>query len=118
MSKESHLQVAIDWATKKGIGTPKANFEGYEKPKSYMNQSSNEEITPDVSFISMGGAKNYTDIAIKQDDEQSLITRWKLLSVMANLKRGKFFLLAPRGHKMFTQRLIEAHNINAIIKSI
>lgn len=118
MSKESYIAGAVDWATKKGIGIPKVNFDGYEKPKSYHNSSTDVEVCPDLSFMSMGGAKNYSEIALKQDDEDALITRWKLLSTMANLKRGKLFLLAPRGHKMFTHRLIDAHNINAVIRSI
>ena len=93
-------------------------MEGFEKPYTYTNANTHEEICPDISFIGLGGAKSYTEIAIKQDNEVDLVTRWKLLSQMATYKSGRLHLLAPRGHKAFTQKLVDDYHIAAEIHSI
>ncbi|MBQ4820529.1 hypothetical protein [Aquimarina sp. MMG016] len=49
---------------------------------------------------------------------KKLVIKWKVLSFMAGMKRGKLHLLAPKGHKAFTQRLVKQHNINAMVHSI
>lgn len=113
--KEGFYVSALDWVKRKSGSSVKANTEGYDKPKSYTNTSTHEEVCPDISFVSMGGSKNYTEIALKQEDENQLVTRWKLLSVMAAMKSGKLFLLTPRGHKAFTEKLVNDYNINAVV---
>ena len=118
MSKESYISDAIDWVNKRSATSLKANFDGFEKPKAFLNKSSDEEVRPDISFIGQGGEKNYTEIAVKEKKQQKLVTRWKLLSMMASIKRGKLFLLAPRGHKMFVEKLVRKYHINAFIYSI
>lgn len=117
-AKEGYFSSALDWVKRKSSSTVKANIEGYDKPKSYTNTATHEEVCPDISFTSSGGSRNYTEIALKQDDENQLVTRWKLLSMMASLKSGKLFLLAPRGHKAFTEKLVNDYNINAVIQPI
>ena len=118
MLKQSHLEQGINWISKKSTISIKAQLDGYEEPKVFRNKETGEEIQADFSFITQGGAKSYTDIAIKTDDPQKLVTRWKLLSTMASLKKGKLYLLAPKGHKMFTQKLVNDYNINATIHSL
>jgi hypothetical protein len=118
MSKETYLTKAMKWVKKKATSTPKANFEGYEKPKAFIRKSSEEEIRPDFSFIGQRGAKNYMDIAMKQENTTRLVTRWKLFSMLAKAKSGKLYLLAPRGHKAFTNDLVSKYNINAVVQSI
>ncbi|MEM1327775.1 MAG: hypothetical protein AAGI23_17570 [Bacteroidota bacterium] len=117
-SKQNYLTKAMAWVKNKAAKAPKANFEGYEAPKAFIQQSSEEEIRPDFSFIGQRGSKNYTEIAIKQDNTRKLVTRWKLFSFLANAKRGKLYLLAPRGHKAFTQDLVSKYNIKAVVRSI
>jgi len=116
--KKDYLQKALDWISKKSTLTIKAKAEGYEAPKVFTNQSTQEEVQADISFVTQGGAKSYTDIALKSETPQKLVTRWKLLSTLAALKHGKLHLLAPRGHKMFTQNLVERYNISAVVHSL
>ena len=118
MSKNKYIQKAIEWVSRKPVLSMKANSEGYEAPKIFRNQRTDEEVQADISFITQGGSKYYTEIALKSEAPQKLVTKWKLLSLMASVKRGKLHLLAPKGHKMFTQRLIDQHNINAQVYSI
>ena len=118
MDKTSFKDKAVAWVENRTSGEIKANFEGFEKPVAFTSKNSDKEIRPDFSFVSKGGGRHYTEIVVKQDDSKNLITRWKLLSTMAKMKNGKLFLLAPRGHKMFAQRIIEDYNIPASIQSI
>lgn len=118
MQEKPFIQHAIAWVKKKPVTGLKVKADGFEEPKVFLNQRTKEEVQPDISYIAPGGAKHYTEIALKNDDPQGLITRWKLLSLMASMKNGKLHLLAPKGHKMFTQNLVRKYNINALIYSI
>ncbi len=112
------MDKAISWASGRAVVSLKANHDDYEAPKAFINKSTQEEVQADLSFKTPGGGKHFTDIALKSDKPQKLVTRWKLLSLMASLKNGKLFLLAPRGHKTFTEKLVNKYNINAVIYSL
>ncbi len=116
--KEKHFEISLNWLNKKSASSIKTNSEGYEAPKAYTNKETGEKIAPDFSFETPSGYTSFTDIALKSESPRSLVTRWKLLSLMASAKRGKLHLLAPKGHKMFTKKLVDNHNINAIVHSI
>ena len=118
MSKEIFFEKAADWITKKSDGQFKANMEGYENPKSFKNKQTGEIVQPDFTFNTSSGAKSFTEIALKSDTPQKLVTRWKLLSLIATMKRGKLHLLAPKGHKMFTRNLVDDYNIQAVVHSL
>lgn len=109
---------ALKWISKKSASSIQTLAEGYDPPKIFTNKDSGEKIQPDFSFESYGGAKSYTEIALKSESPEALVTRWKLLSVMAGMSNGKLYLLAPKGHKMFTEKLVERYRINAKIHSI
>lgn len=109
---------AMEWVSIRSNGQFKANFEEHERPASFTNKDSEESFMPDISFSSHGGGRSFTEIAVKQVDEKLLVSRWKLLATIATVSNGKLFLLTPKGHKLFTQRLVDAHSINAVVKSI
>ena len=118
MSKKNYFTDAIEWVQNKTNKSIRANYQGFEKPKSFINRSTQEEICPDITYTTSNGVKHYTEIALKKENARKLVTRWKLLSLLAAKKHGKLHLLAPRGHKMFTKRLINKYNINAAIYSL
>ncbi len=118
MSKNKYLSQAIDWATKRSVDEIKSVHEDYDDTKTFRNKNTDETIQPDVSFKVRGGIKHFSEVALKSENIRKLVTRWKFLSIKASLNRGKLFLLAPRGHKMFTERLVSKYNINAIIYSL
>ena len=111
------MEKALEWVSKRTVSDLKASFDGYENPSAYTNQSSNEDVRPDISFVK-DGKRYHVDIALKSDEKRQLVSRWKILSVMATMKGGKLYLLAPKGHKMFAQKLVANHQIEAIIQSI
>lgn len=118
MDKSQYLEKALEWANAKPVSSLKSVAENYEQPKAFKSTTSDETIQPDISYVSLHGAKHYLDIALKDENPQKLVTRWKLLSLMASMKRGKLHLLAPKGHKQFTQKLVNKYSINALIHSL
>ncbi len=118
MEKEKYLEKAIVWAEKKSTVSLRAIKEGYENPKVYKSKVTEEIVQADLSFTTHGGAKHYTEVALKKDDPKNLVVKWKVLSFMASMKKGKLHLLAPKGHKAFTEKLVKQHNINAVVHPI
>ena len=49
----------------------------------------------------------------KTDNTERRISKWKLLGTLAKMKGGKLFLLAPKGHKSFTETIVKNHHLNA-----
>ena len=118
MRKQNYLEKAMQWISRKSTKSVKAQMEGFEEPKVFRYKTTGEEIQADFSFMTENGSKSFTEVALKSDNPQKLVTRWKLLSFMASMKHGKLHLLTPRGHKMFTQNLVDRYKINAIIHSL
>ena len=118
MFKQNYLDKAIDWISKKSTISVKAQIEGYDPPKVFTNKDTGEEVQADFSFMTHGGSKSFTEVALKSDFPQKLVTRWKLLSLMASMKHGKLHLLTPSGHKSFTKKLVDTYQINAVIHSL
>lgn len=116
--KNQYLNQAIEWASRKTTGVIRSIHEDYEDPKIFRSKNSDMMVQPDISFRLIDGRKHFTDISLKTEKPQKLVTRWKLLSTMATLSRGKLYLLAPRGHKIFTTRLVDRYNINATVQTI
>lgn len=121
---EKIYEKAITWVKQRGYSKVKANFEGeeIEKPTSFKQPpaSPDEEesyITPDITAV-MRGNKCYFEIAMKAENKQDLITKWKLLDRLASIKEGKFFLFTPHGHRAFADRLVKQHDINATLINI
>ncbi|MFT4535903.1 MAG: hypothetical protein ACJA1A_002755 [Saprospiraceae bacterium] len=118
MLKQNYLDKAIDWISTKSTITVKAQIDGYDPPKVFTNKQTGEEIQADFSFTTQGGSKSFTEVALKSDHPQKLVTRWKLLSLMASMKKGKLHLLTPSGHKLFTKKLVDTYHIDAVIHSL
>lgn len=118
MKKDKYIDKAVAWAEKKATISLKAVTDGYENPKIFTNQKTKEEIQADLSFVTHGGAKHFSEVALKNDNEKKTVSKWKVLSYVAAMKKGKLHLLAPNGHKSFTQKLVNQHNINAVVHSL
>ena len=118
MNKAAYLEKASAWAERKATISLKSVSEGYENPKIFTSITTQEKIQADISYITHGGAKHYSVIALKNENQKKTVTKWKLLSFLASLKRGKLHLLAPNGHKAYTEKLVNDHNINAVIHTL
>ncbi len=119
---EEIVTKAVEWVKRKGYSKVKANVGELEAPTSFTQREGGENgedaiITPDITAV-MRGNKCYFEIAMKSDDKQDVITKWKLLDRLASMKEGKFFLFTPHGHRAFADRIIKQHDINATLINI
>ena len=108
---------AISWAKKKGFNDLKANAEDYEQPRAFNKTGEDEPFIPDITGITLG-TKHYVEIAIKKPNERRVVSKWKLFSTLASMKGGKLYLLAPKGHKAYTDKLVEKYHVDATVISI
>jgi len=117
MANVELFENAIAWAKKRGIKSIKANTEDYETPSKFTRPGEEEAYIPDITGV-QSTSKCYVEIAQKQENVQRVISKWKLLSRMAEIKGGRLYLLAPRGSKAFTEKIVEQHSLKARIESI
>lgn len=110
MEKIDYFPDAIDWAKTLRLSDLKANFEGYEAPRTFQRADEDISYTPDITGRRLT-KKFYVEIAMKDEDTTSMVSKWKLLSTMASMKGGKLYLLAPRGHKAFVQGLLDRYQL-------
>ena len=106
------IKKAIQWAENHGFNNLKANLKDYETPTQFISKEGEKTFTPDVTGLQQD-KKSYIEIAIKSENVKRKISKWKLLSTLANIKGGKFFLLVPRGHKHFTVQIVKDCHLNA-----
>ena len=106
------LNKALDIVKAKGFDDIKADCEGYETPAAFQQQESETSYTPDIT-ATKNDRKFYFEIAKKTDEQDKLISKWKLLSMMSKIKNGSFHILVPYGQMKFTRELVTAHNIDA-----
>ncbi len=103
------------WLTKRGFENIKANTEGFDTPTGFQKQGQEDLVIPDLT-ASTKDSKYYFEIAVKptkRQKVQQLVSKWKLLSLLANNKGGKLYLMAPYGNKSFAQDIIERYRIDA-----
>ena len=108
--KKRYFKKVINWAKNRGISNIKANYEGHEQPTVFTKVEGEKPFTPDVTGKKYDN-KFYIEIATKSENVQRKVSKWKLLSTLASMKGGKLFLLAPKGHKAFAERILKKHHL-------
>jgi hypothetical protein len=111
ISKETYFQQAIAWAQKRGLSNLKANWEDYETPSQFSRTDEEPPFIPDITGRTPSG-KVYVEIAVKSDDVDRSMSKWKLMSTLASMKGGKLILLVPKGHKAFASRMLKLHRLH------
>jgi len=114
MAKDQELfEKALMYVKSHGYSKIRANAEGYDAPSTFRRQDEGGEImAPDITAVK-SKRKSYFEIALKDEDLDHNVSKWKLISSVANAQNGKLFLLAPHGHKAFAMRIVERHDIEA-----
>ncbi len=115
--KSELYKKAIAWAEKRGFTDIKANIDDFETPVPISRSGEGEAIMPDITGVAQG-RKNYIEIAMKEDDKRTMVSKWKLFCTLTSMKGGKVYLLAGRGNKAYVTRVVEDYNLNATIISI
>ena len=115
--KDKLYEKALAWAKSKGFKQIKANIEDFDTPVTFARPGQ-EPIIPDITG-ELYGRKSYIEIALKDENRQSLISKWKLFCALAARKGGTLYLLASRGNKTFADEIVKNHNLhNAKVVSL
>ena len=109
---------ALAWAESKGFKEIKANVDDFETPATFTSPGQKVAFIPDITG-ELYGRKSYIEIALKEGDKQTLISKWKLFCALAARKGGNLYLLASRGNKTFADNIVKSHNLhNAKVVSL
>lgn len=119
MAKDQELfEKALKWVKSQGYDKVRANADGYDAPSIFRRDNDTGEImSPDITAVK-SKRKSYFEIALKDDDIDHNVSKWKLIASVATAQNGKLYLLTPHGHKAFAARIIERHNIEAEVIAI
>lgn len=109
---DEKIEQAVESLQKQGYENIKADLENYELPAKLIRQEDNTEFVPDIT-ATLNNRKGYFEIAKKTEDQRELVSKWRLLSVLANMKNGSFQIFVPHGHMRFTEQILAQNNITA-----
>ena len=112
MNKHKYIAKALNWAKSRRFTNIKANLEeeDIEKPKSFSRKDKDSSLVPDLTGNKLS-KKIYVEVALKVENIQKVVSKWKLLSTLASRKGGRLYLLAPRGHKAFAERILNKYDL-------
>jgi hypothetical protein len=111
-----YFEKALKFVQGKGYDNIKSSHDDYSNPTSFSSEG-DKSLTPDIT-ATKGNSKSYFQISLKNEDETATVSKWKLFATLAEMKNGKLYLLAPRGHKSFTDKLVATYGLNATVVSI
>jgi hypothetical protein len=107
---EEMLRKSVAYLENKGFENIKADFEGFEKPKSYLKKGSDESVTPDI-VAERAGIKHYFEISLKSEMPNQLKSKWRFLEVLTRMKNHRFKIITRKGHYKFTQDMLSDLNL-------
>lgn len=105
----------INFAKKSGYQDIRADFTGYTSPASISMVSKDLTLTPDFT-AKRGEGKYYFELVVKNEKEEeqsTLVSKWKVLESIAKMKGGHLRLFVPRGSYKFATELMQNHHIDA-----
>lgn len=115
MTKQDYIPSVIAWAEAHGFEDIRANLpddDDFETPIGYERQQDEEAFVPDVTGKTFGD-KSYFEVILKTNKTRRLISKLKLISVLASRRGGKLYLMAPRGHYQFAKDLSDDNQLGA-----
>ncbi|WP_161888394.1 hypothetical protein [Pontibacter russatus] len=105
----------IKFAKRSGYEDIRADFTGYTSPGSISMVSKDVTLTPDFTAM-RGEGKYYFELVVKnakEEEQSTLISKWKALESIARMKGGHLRLFVPRGSYKFATELMQNHHIDA-----
>ena len=114
---EALITKAIEQLEKYGFQDIKADIEGHETPSKLTRQQDDFEFTPDIT-ATMHGRTYYFEVAQKTDKSRRLVTKWKLLAYLAQMKQTGLKIFVPHGTMKFTRELVKLYEIDAKLEKI
>ncbi|WP_338877057.1 hypothetical protein WBJ53_15485 [Spirosoma sp. SC4-14] len=115
MNKQTYFPEVINWAQEHGFDEIRANLPDnntYETPIRYERVQDDVAFTPDVTGKSFSN-KSYFEVILKTDKIQRLLSKLKLISLLASRQKGKLYLMVPKGHFQFARNMCRTHRLRA-----
>ena len=92
---EQIVHSVVGTLRKQGVSGIKANCEGFIQPGKVQWDEKDDGVTPDI-LVEHDGAVHVFEIETRDDLRPEIVeNRWRLLSVFARRKSGKFYLVIP-----------------------
>lgn len=111
--KEKTAYSAIQLLESKGYKNIKADLPDFEQPTKFIEKESEQAYAPDLTGQTLLGKDYFAIVDSKDRDENTVVSQWKLLSSIARLKNGKFFLLVTHGYNAYAQKILQSYDIEA-----
>lgn len=108
---DQYLAEAVKSLSERGYKDIKADGPDYEQPAKLSAAGEGNSYVPDIT-AKWSGRKVYVEIARKTEDEQKLVTKWKLLETLAKMKDGIFKVMVPKGQWAYTKDLVSRYNLS------
>lgn len=107
---KAFLEKSIHHLEATGFEEIKADFEGYETPKSFLKKGSDVKITPDIVALK-NGIKYFFEISLKSDNPVLLKSKWLFLDALSRIRSNKFRIITTKGHYKFTDAMLSDINL-------
>lgn len=114
----STMYSALEVIKSRGFLNIRATISDYESPSKITKKGTEKSFTPHITARTDQG-KHYFEIVSKtKKDPEKLVDKWTLLSSLADLRNGTFFLVVPHGKLSFTKNILKQHSINADVLKV
>ena len=108
---KAFLEKSVNHLEAKGFENIKADLDGYETPKSYVQKNGDITITPDIVAVK-NGRKYFFDISLKSEKPRLLKTKWLFLDTLSRMNANRFRIITTKGHYRFTDMMLEDINLS------
>lgn len=109
---------AVDVVKSRGFEKIKARIAEFENPSKLTQRGTKKSFIPDITAVTQQGKSYFEIVSKSKKDPEFLADKWMLLSSMAQIKNGTFFLMVPHGKYSFTNKILSDYSINAHIIKI
>lgn len=108
---EAFIKESVNYLQNLGFENIKADVDGFESPKSYIQKNGDLKITPDIT-ATRRTKKYYFEIGLKSEKERLLKTKWRFLDVLSRMNDNRFRIITKKGHYKFTNDMLSDLNLN------
>lgn len=103
---------------KKGYENIRAQaIDGYDDPSGLQNQHSAQSFTLDITARKNGDKHFFEIVDYPQKEQKLTVSKWMVLSTLAQRLAGNLVLVVPHGKMSFTNRILRSHGIQADVLS-
>jgi hypothetical protein len=113
------LSSITDYLKKKGFENIRVQgIDSYDNPAHITRQGADEAFTPDLTARKNGGKHYFEVVNYAKKDKDLVVSKWMILSTLAKHLKGHLYLMVPHGQMSYTNRILQANQIEAQVLSL